>query len=162
MHAQFPRAISSVSGDPRRNQQAFEVGQKEHAKSYIPRPGTLHCSKHANGPHSIAKGFPDDAGNIWFKRIEHTRNNGKCTFCGASQSALDRGSELETHAYAFIHTDNIKTRMAELFGGNMQFDVIIGNPPYQLSDSGYEPLRSEHQFESHAVNNCNSITSYHS
>ena len=112
------------------------MGQKEHAKSYIPRPGTLHCSKHANGPHSIAKGFPDDAGNIWFKRIEHTRNNGKCTFCGASQSALDRGSELETHAYAFIHTDNIKTRMAELFGGNMQFDVIIGNPPYQMTGGG--------------------------
>ena len=61
----------------------------------------------------------------------------KCTYCGASQTTLDRGEGLETHAYAFIHTDDIKTRVAELFGGDMQFDVIIGNPPYQLNDGGY-------------------------
>src|SRR5690606_15496290 len=44
---------------------------------------------------------------------------------------------METHAYAFIHTDDIKARMAELFGGDMQFDVIIGNPPYQFDDGGH-------------------------
>ena len=98
---------------------------------------SVYCSKHAQGKHSIAKGFASDAGNIWFDRTEHTWINGKCTFCGASQSALDRGEGLETHAYAFIHTDDIKTRMAELFGDAMQFDVIIGNPPYQLTDGGY-------------------------
>jgi hypothetical protein len=98
---------------------------------------SVYCSKHANGKHSIASGFASDAGDIWFERLEHTWVGGKCTFCGANQSTLDRGAELETHAYAFIHTDDIKTRMAELFGGDMQFDVIIGNPPYQLSDAGY-------------------------
>lgn len=98
---------------------------------------SVYCSKHANGQHSIAKSFTNDSGNIWFERIEHTWANGKCTFCGASQAAMDRGQTLETHAYAFIHTDNIKTRMTELFGGNMQFDVIIGNPPYQLDDGGF-------------------------
>lgn len=98
---------------------------------------SVYCSKHANGAHSIAKGFTSDSGNIWFKRIEHTWAAGKCTYCGASQSTLGRGEGLETHAYAFIHTDDIKTRIAELFGGDMQFDVIIGNPPYQLDDSGY-------------------------
>ncbi|SOD17950.1 Eco57I restriction-modification methylase domain-containing protein [Nitrosomonas ureae] len=98
---------------------------------------SVYCSKHANGQHSIAKSFTSDAGNIWFERLKHTWASGKCTFCGASQTALDRGAVLETHAYAFIHTDNIKTRMAELFGGNMQFDVIVGNPPYQLDDDGF-------------------------
>jgi hypothetical protein len=98
---------------------------------------SVYCSKHANGPHSVAKSFDSEAGNIWFERTDHTWANGKCTFCGASQAALDRGEGLETHAYAFIHTDNIKTRMTEFFGGDMQFDVIIGNPPYQLNDGGY-------------------------
>lgn len=97
---------------------------------------SVYCSKHAHGKHSIATDFTSDAGNIWFERTEHTWASGKCTFCGASQATLDRGQGLETHAYAFIHTDNIKTRVAELFGGDMQFDVIIGNPPYQLGDGG--------------------------
>ncbi len=98
---------------------------------------SVYCSKHANGGHSIAKSFARDEGNIWFQRTEHTWNKGKCVYCGTSQETLDRGEELETYAYAFIHTDDIKTRMAEIFGDDMQFDVIIGNPPYQLSDGGY-------------------------
>ena len=98
---------------------------------------SLYCSKHANGAHSIARGFTSDSGNIWFERTEHTWAGRKCTYCGASQTTFERGEGLETHAYAFIHTDDIKARVAELFGGDMQFDVIIGNPPYQLDDSGY-------------------------
>ena len=50
---------------------------------------------------------------------------------------MDRGDGRETHAYTFIHTDNIKARIAELFGGDIQFDAAIGNPPYQLDDGGY-------------------------
>jgi site-specific DNA-methyltransferase (adenine-specific) len=98
---------------------------------------SLYCSKHANGEHSIASSLTNDAGNIWFGRTEHEWASGKCKHCGASQIAFDRGEELETHAYAFIHTDTIKTRVAELFGGEMQFDVVIGNPPYQLDDGGF-------------------------
>jgi site-specific DNA-methyltransferase (adenine-specific) len=98
---------------------------------------SVYCSKLAKGKHSIAKSFANDDGNIWFKRTKHTWADGKCKYCGASKKALDRGESRETHAYAFIHTDDIKARVSELFGGVMQFDVIIGNPPYQLDDGGY-------------------------
>lgn len=118
---------------------------------------SVYCSKSANGRHSIAKSLTTEAGNIWFERVEHTwigatefietadangkpvkkGTNGRCKFCGASQKTLDREDGLETHAYALIHTENIKVRIGELFGDDMQFDVIIGNPPYQLDDGGY-------------------------
>jgi Eco57I restriction-modification methylase len=98
---------------------------------------SVYCSKHANGPHSVARSFTTTAGNIWFERTEHSWEAGKCRYCGASQKTLDRGEGLETHAYAFIHTHDIKARVAELFGGEMQFDLIIGNPPYQLDDGGF-------------------------
>jgi len=97
---------------------------------------SLYCSKVANGAHSVAKGFAGDAGNIWFERMDHTWEGAKCRFCGAPKAIFDREEGRETHAYAFIHTDDIKVRLAELFGDTMQFDVIIGNPPYQLSDGG--------------------------
>lgn len=98
---------------------------------------SVYCSKHADGEHSIAKGFSNDSGNIWYERTEHSWFKGQCKYCGVSHKVLDRGDELETHAYAFIHTNDIKTRIKEMFGDNMQFDVIIGNPPYQLNTGGH-------------------------
>jgi site-specific DNA-methyltransferase (adenine-specific) len=98
---------------------------------------SIYCSKFAKGKHSVVQCFKSDAGNIWFERTEHTWVHGKCEYCGAGRSTLDRGDEFESHAYAFIHCADIKARMAELFGENMQFDVIIGNPPYQLDDGGH-------------------------
>lgn len=98
---------------------------------------SVYCSKQAMGEHSIAKTFTTDDGNIWFKRTKHTWSEGRCKYCGASKKTFNRGEGLETHAYAFIHTDDIRSRLIELFGGDMQFDVIIGNPPYQLDDGGY-------------------------
>jgi site-specific DNA-methyltransferase (adenine-specific) len=98
---------------------------------------SLYCSKHAAGEHSVAKSFASDDGNIWFERVEHVWDKGRCKFCGAAKQAFNRGQGMETHAYALIHTDNVKTRIAELFGDDMQFDVIIGNPPYQLADDGF-------------------------
>lgn len=98
---------------------------------------SVYCSKHATGKHSIARSFTSDDGNVWFQRIKHTWDGDRCKYCGAARSVFDRGKGLETHAYAFIHTDNIKPRLAKMFGEDMQFDVIIGNPPYQLSDDGF-------------------------
>lgn len=97
---------------------------------------SVYCSKHAKGKHSVAKSFTSDDGNIWFKRMSHTWAGNKCKYCGAGRSVFDRDDGLETHAYAFIHTENISARLAEIFGDDMQFDVIVGNPPYQLASDG--------------------------
>lgn len=108
---------------------------------------SVYCSKHANGKHSIAKGFTTEEGNIWFERMEHSWVKDKCRYCPAPRKIFDRDAGLETHAYAFIHTDNIKTQIAALFGDNMQFDVIIGNPPYQLPcDGGTRDIPVYHKF----------------
>ena len=115
---------------------------------------SLYCSKYANGPHSIAKSFENETGNIWFERLEHTWSNNKCIYCGAPKAILDRGENLETYAYAFIHTNDIKTRITELFGGHVQFDVIIGNPPYQMSGGagGTSDSSIYHLFVQQAIN----------
>jgi site-specific DNA-methyltransferase (adenine-specific) len=111
--------------------QVFGIGIT-HLTSLLARR-SVYCSKHANGAHSIGRSFSNDTGNIWFERTEHDWKDGKCSHCGAGRTVMDRGADYETHAYAFIHTDDIKARLAGLFGGDMQFDVIIGNPPYQMS-----------------------------
>jgi len=98
---------------------------------------SVYCSKYANGIHSIGRKFRSKEGNIWFERTEHSWSNGLCRHCGASQSEYSRGRDLETHAYRFIHEENGKKVVESVFGGKMHFDVVLGNPPYQLSDSGH-------------------------
>lgn len=97
---------------------------------------SIYCSKSANGKHSITKMFKTDDGHIWYKHLKHQWNGERCGFCGAPKKIFERADELESHAYAFIHSSNIKETIKTNFGADMQFDVIIGNPPYQITGGG--------------------------
>lgn len=91
---------------------------------------SLYYSRDASGEHSVVR-FVAAGGNVPFVPAEHTFKDGRCTVCGAPEG-LERGERRENYAYSFIHGAYPTKEMTK-----MQFDVIVGNPPYQIDDGGY-------------------------
>ncbi len=93
---------------------------------------SLYCSKDATSPYSVVQ-FADPAGNVWQKRVKHSWDiEGKCTECkGTREQLLQPGRD--NKAYGFIHADGRMQIDKEM---DMKFDVIVGNPPYQMDADG--------------------------
>lgn len=92
---------------------------------------SVYCSRDATSVHSVVR-FDTESGNVPFIPAEHRfGTDGRCSICRAPAN-LERGSNRENHAYAFIHDAYPTTEMSE-----MKFDVIVGNPPFQIDDGGH-------------------------
>lgn len=87
---------------------------------------TLYCSKDASGAHSVVR-FANASGNIWLEPVDHSFVKGRCEECSAPV-AIERPGR-DNYAYAFIHSDGKRKLEKEI---QMKFDVIVGNPPYQM------------------------------
>jgi len=97
---------------------------------------SVYVSRDATSEHSLLK-FDDSDGNLPFVQSEHDypvnkqrQASGSCRVCGAP-AQLERGDSRENYAYAFIHGAYPTEEM-----NGMQFDVIVGNPPYQTGADG--------------------------
>lgn len=105
---------------------------------------TLYGTKFANGQYSFAEGCfdgrdnPDDGNIVFDETLDHDWNkDGKCRFCGISKKVLEERGSDEKYCYWFIHKkqNEIEEYFRRKFG-IMRIDVMVGNPPYQVSDGG--------------------------
>lgn len=114
---------------------------------------SLYYSRDASGPVSVVR-FAKPEGNLPFIRASHTfpkrrdgTVSGGCTQCGAPL-ALERGADRENYAYSFVHGAYPTEEMKD-----MKFDVIVGNPPYQVGTEGHGATASTiyHRFVERAI-----------
>lgn len=87
--------------------------------------------------------FVDSSGKAMSSYISNeAKKKYKCKYCGITgDSKYNDANQRETYAYEFIHYHHLvigRKLNERFFGGNknMKFDIIIGNPPYQLNDGG--------------------------
>jgi site-specific DNA-methyltransferase (adenine-specific) len=92
---------------------------------------TLYCSKDASGQFSAVH-FATESGNIWNDRVDHSYEKDRCIECGGAKSQLENSGR-DNYAYGFIHSDGQRKIEKEM---SMNFDVIVGNPPYQMTGGG--------------------------
>ena len=93
---------------------------------------TLYCSKDASGEFSAVR-FSTKSGNIWHERVEHNFDDkGRCPECGGTKKQLETDGR-DNYAYGFIHSAG-RSKIEKEMG--MKFDVIVGNPPYQMDGGG--------------------------
>lgn len=94
---------------------------------------SLYCSIHADSSFSVTQ-MSSPGGNVWHQRTEHSFNGrGRCEECGGTRDQLEIDGR-DNHAYGFIHLNGRNEILKDV---GMKFDVIVGNPPYQLSDGGF-------------------------
>ncbi len=114
---------------------------------------SVYVSRDATSPYSLLQ-FDDPQGHLPFVPAEHdypTNRDGTaagpCRVCSAPIS-LERGTSRENYAHAFIHKAYPTQEMKD-----MQFDVIVGNPPYQLGTEGFGATASPiyHRFVERAI-----------
>ena len=109
---------------------------------------SLYCSKDASGEFSVVK-FETQMGNVWHERTDHDYVGGRCSVCQGAKDQLEIEGR-DNKAYPFIHPSGKARFVKET---KVNFDVIIGNPPYQMdSDSEGKNVSSLYDlFVDHAM-----------
>lgn len=135
----------------------FSIGQTKFT-SNVARRTLYYCSRanrkcdglkaadgHYINGYAIGNGswFDSEEGNIKTPHTTHEfGKDGKCIYCRiAKTSNYMNANQREQYSYDFIHINHLvldKKLQQMFFKGdkNMKFDIIIGNPPYQLADGG--------------------------
>lgn len=108
---------------------------------------SVYCSSDASSSHSVVR-FDDPQGNLPFVPAEHDfGTDGKCAICRIGKD-IERGDTRENYAYSFTHGSYPMKEMV-----SMKFDVIVGNPPYQIGTEGFGATASTiyHHFVQAAI-----------